>query len=48
MIGQIKWKVKQKVREREEGAKGRGRGCKGGGRRRKAEQKHIAWKNCKC
>jgi hypothetical protein len=42
MIGQIKGKVGQKVREIE-GENGRGRGQRGGGRRRrKAEQKHIA------
>jgi hypothetical protein len=33
--------------EREEGENGRGRGHKGGGIRRKAEQKHMAWRNCK-
>jgi hypothetical protein len=44
MIGQIKGKVEQKVGER--GENGRGRGCRGG-RRRKAEQKHMAWRNCK-
>jgi hypothetical protein len=44
-IGQIKGKVEQKV-EREEGENGRGRGCRGGGVR-KAEQKHMAWRNCK-
>jgi hypothetical protein len=38
MIGQIKGKVEQKVG---------GRGYGGGGRRRKAEQKHMAWRNCK-
>jgi hypothetical protein len=47
MIVQIKGKVKQKVREREEGENGRGRGCRGGGKRRKAEQKHMAWRNHK-
>jgi hypothetical protein len=48
MIGQIKGKVEQKVRE--EGGNGRekgNRGGGGGGRRRKAEQKHMAWRNCK-
>jgi hypothetical protein len=48
MIGQIKRKVEQKGgRERENG---RGRGHRGGGvggKRRKAEQKHMAWRNCK-
>jgi hypothetical protein len=41
MIRQIKGKAEQKVRERRENR--RGRGCRGGGRRRrKAEQKHMA------
>jgi hypothetical protein len=47
MIGQIKGKVELKVRGREEGENGRGRGCRGGGRGRKAEQKHMTWRNCK-
>jgi hypothetical protein len=51
MIGQIKGKVERKVREREEEEEeeenGRGRGLRGGGRRRKAEQKHMAWRNRK-
>jgi hypothetical protein len=47
MTGQIKRKVEQKVRGRKEGENGRGRGHRGGGRRRKAEQKHMAWRNCK-
>jgi hypothetical protein len=44
VIGQIKGKVEQKVREREreEGENGRGRGHRGGGRRRKVEQKAEA------
>jgi hypothetical protein len=46
MIGQIKGKVDQKV-EGEDRENGRGRGCRGGGRRRKAEQKHMAWRNPK-
>jgi hypothetical protein len=46
MIGQIKGKVEQKVGKREE-ENGRGRGHRGGGRRRKAEQKHMAWRNRK-
>jgi hypothetical protein len=46
MIGQIKGKVERKVR-RGEGENGRGRGCRGGGGRRKAEQKHMAWRNRK-
>ena len=46
MIGQIKGKVEKKVRGREEGENERGRGCRGGGRR-KAEQKHMAWRNHK-
>ena len=46
MIGQIKGKVEQKG-EKEEGENGRGRGHRGGGGRRKAEQKHMAWRNCK-
>jgi hypothetical protein len=38
MIGQIK----------EGGWEGGGeRGCRGGGRRSKAEQKHMAWRNLK-
>jgi hypothetical protein len=41
MIGQIKGKVEQKVRER------RRRKCRGGGGGRKAEQKHMAWRNRK-
>jgi hypothetical protein len=47
MIAQIKGKVEWKVGEREEGANGRGRGCRGGGRKRKAEQKHMFWRNRK-
>jgi hypothetical protein len=44
MIGQIKGKVEQKMTE--EGENGGEKGCRGGGRRRrKAEQKHIAWRN---
>ena len=46
MIGQIKGKVEQKVRGKEEGENGKGRGDRGGGRR-KAEQKHMAWRNLK-
>ena len=46
MIGQIKGNVEQKVRDREEGENGRGRGHRGGGRR-KAEKKHNAWRNRK-
>ena len=45
MIGQVKGKVKQKGVERQEGENGRGRGARLGGKR-KAEQKHIAWRNC--
>jgi hypothetical protein len=45
MIGQIKGKVEQKM-GREEGENERGRRCRGGGRR-KAEQKHMAWRNRK-
>jgi hypothetical protein len=44
MIGQIKGKVERKVRR--EGGLGE-RGWRGGGRRRKAEQKHMAWRNFK-
>jgi hypothetical protein len=44
MIGQIKGKAEQKVEG--EGENGRGRGCRRGGRR-KAEQKHLAWRNRK-
>jgi hypothetical protein len=33
--------------EREEGENVRGRGHRGGERRRKAEQKHMAWRNHK-
>jgi hypothetical protein len=48
MIGQIKGKVEWKVGEREKGENGRGRGCRGGGIKRKAEQKkHMAWRNRK-
>jgi hypothetical protein len=43
MIGLKKGKVEQKVKE---GENGRGRRRRGGGRR-KAEQKHIAWRNRK-
>jgi hypothetical protein len=46
MVGQLKGKVQQKLRGREEGENGRGRGHRGIGRRRKAEQKHMAWRNC--
>ena len=46
MIGQIKGKVEQKE-GREEGENGRGRGYRGGERQRKAEQKHMAQRNCK-
>jgi hypothetical protein len=35
MTGQMKGKVEQKVREREEGETGRGRGYRGGGRRKR-------------
>jgi hypothetical protein len=45
MIGQIKGKEEWKVRGREEGENGRERRCRGGGRRRKAEQKHMVWRN---
>jgi hypothetical protein len=44
MTGQIKGKLEQ---EGEKGENGRGRGCRGGGRRRKVEQKHMAWRNRK-
>jgi hypothetical protein len=40
MIGQIKRKVTQKVER--EGENERGRGHRGGRRRRKVEQKHMA------
>ena len=30
-----------------EGENGRQRGLRGGGRRRKVEQKHMVWRNCK-
>jgi hypothetical protein len=43
MIGQIKRKVEQKVGEKKK--MGRRRGCRG--RLRKAEQKHMAWRNQK-
>jgi hypothetical protein len=46
MIGQIKGKVEQKVRRREEKF-GRGRGLRRGGGKRKSEQKHMAWRNHK-
>jgi hypothetical protein len=42
MIGQIKGKVEQKGRGREEGENERCRGLRGGRRRRKGEQKHMA------
>jgi hypothetical protein len=44
MMWQTKRKVERKV-EGEKGENGRGRGCKGGGRGRKAEQNHMAWEN---
>jgi hypothetical protein len=48
MIGQIKGKMEWKVGRREERENGRGRGRREGGkRRRKAEQKHMAWRNLK-
>ena len=48
MIVQIKGKVEWKVkREREEGENGRGRRHRGGGRLRKAELKHMAWRKHK-
>ena len=47
MIGQKKGKVEEQNVGREEGENGRGRGHRGIGRRRKAEQKHMAWRNCK-
>ena len=43
MIGQIKGKVEQKVRVKG-GENGRGTGHRGGGRRRKSEKKHVAWR----
>jgi hypothetical protein len=47
MLGQIKGRVERKVGGGgEEGENGRGRGYRGGGRR-KAEQKHMAWRNRK-
>ena len=46
MTGQIKGKVEQKG-VGGEGENGRGRGHRGGGRRRKVEQKHMVWRNCK-
>jgi hypothetical protein len=45
MIGQIKGRVEQKVREKKEKME-EGRECRGGGRRI-AEQKHMAWRNRK-
>jgi hypothetical protein len=39
-------KVEPKMGERR-GENGRRRGHRGGGRRRKVEQKHMAWRNCK-
>jgi hypothetical protein len=38
MIGQIKGKVEQKMRGREEGENGRGRGLRGGERRKKCRE----------
>ena len=46
MIGQVKGKVEQRGGGVEE-ENGRGRGHRGGGRRRKVEQKHMVWRNCK-
>jgi hypothetical protein len=46
MIGQIKEKWHRRWEERE-GENESGRGCKGGGRRRKVEQQHMAWRNHK-
>ena len=46
MIGQIKGKVEQKGGERQKRENGRGRRGRLGGKR-KAEQKHMAWRNCK-
>jgi hypothetical protein len=46
VIGQIKGKVERKERGEEE-KMGRGRGRREGGGRRKAEQKHMAWRKCK-
>ena len=40
MIGQIKEKVEWKERVGEEGENGKGKGCRGGGR--KVEQKYMA------
>jgi hypothetical protein len=45
MIGQIKGRWSR--RWAGEGENGKGRGHRGGGRRRKVEQKHMAWRNCK-
>jgi hypothetical protein len=45
MIGQIKGKVEQKGGWREEEENGREKGPRGQGKRRKAEQKHMAWRN---
>ena len=42
MIGQVKGRWSGRW-EREEGENGRGRGCRGGAKQRKAEQKPIAW-----
>ena len=46
MIGQIREGGSEGGEREEEGENGRGRGGKGGGRR-KAEQKHMAWRNSK-
>ena len=45
MIGQVKGRVEQKEGGGE-GENGRQRGHRGGGRRRKVEQKHMVWRNC--
>jgi hypothetical protein len=48
MIGKIKGNTKWKIRRRKkEKMEERERGHRRGGRRRKVEQKHMAWRNCK-
>jgi hypothetical protein len=44
MIGQIKGRRSRRWGEKKNG---RGRGHRGGGRRSKTEQKHMAWKTHK-
>jgi hypothetical protein len=47
MIVQIKGRWSKMLGEREKGGNGRGRGWRGGGGKRKEEQKHVTRRNCK-